>query len=83
MKNVKEIEITIDGDIWTNALDKTYKKKNKKPYTTNSRCISQSAETETKLSKPTLGISTSAVAVTADRRNPGTYLGVSTLWYEN
>lgn len=29
MKNVKEIEITIDGDIWTNALDKTYKKKNK------------------------------------------------------
>lgn len=29
MKNVKEIEITIDGDAWTNALDKTYKKKNK------------------------------------------------------
>ena len=29
MKNVKEIEITIDGDTWSNALDKTYKKKNK------------------------------------------------------
>jgi len=29
MKNVKEIEIKIDGDSWQNALDKAYKKKNK------------------------------------------------------
>jgi len=29
LKNVKEIEITINGEVWTNALDKAYKKKNK------------------------------------------------------
>ena len=29
MKNVKEIEIKIEGDTWENALDKAYKKKNK------------------------------------------------------
>lgn len=29
MKNVKEIEIKIEGDTWTTALDKAYKKKNK------------------------------------------------------
>lgn len=29
MKNVKEIEIKIEGETWENALDKAYKKKNK------------------------------------------------------
>lgn len=29
MKNVKEIEITVGGKTWENALDKAYKKKNK------------------------------------------------------
>lgn len=29
MKNVKEIEIKIEGDTWSNALDKAYKKKNR------------------------------------------------------
>lgn len=29
MKNVKEIEIKIEGETWANALDKAYKKKNK------------------------------------------------------
>ena len=28
MKNVKEIEIKIEGSSWQNALDKAYKKKN-------------------------------------------------------
>lgn len=29
MKNVKEIEIKVDGETWASALDKAYKKKNK------------------------------------------------------
>ncbi len=29
MKNKKEIEITIEGETWTKALDKAYKHKNK------------------------------------------------------
>ena len=30
MKNVKEIEIKIEGETWENALDKAYKKKDRK-----------------------------------------------------
>ena len=29
MKNVKTIEITIEGESWTKSLDKAFKKKNK------------------------------------------------------